>query len=433
MSHHSDIDIDFELNIHDEDEDDWQDAEEQHNSILPNKQIKEQKHTLNEKELRKKIKEIQQNIQITAKEKAQQIQYLMSYGTTKPKPTQPSSATEETAYQKTYHDKKHTILGCSHYQRKCKLEANCCGKIYTCRFCHEENEDHAIIRTETKNMLCMLCSTLQPVGQTCNKCGEQVARYYCDICKLWDDDPVKSIYHCHECGICRKGKGLGQDYIHCKKCNICIAKNMKNHRCIERNLECDCPICGEYMFTSTSNVIFMLCGHSIHHSCYAAYIHTSYQCPTCLKSLCNMSEYFNRLDKDLERQPMPPEYEKYISHIFCNDCEKKSPAKYHFFYHKCAHCRSFNTTVLRTENTEETSVAQADINTTSEEGSSSVNNNNNDNDHGHNHSNGIRSGVPIIAASDTMESNSDRDHIISSYTGSSSRSRNGHGNEDNEQ
>ncbi|CEI86363.1 hypothetical protein RMCBS344292_00805 [Rhizopus microsporus] len=67
-----------------------------------------------------------------------------------------------------------------------------------------------------------------------------------------------------------------------------------------------------------------------------------------------MSEYFERLDKDLERQPMPPEYDKYISHIFCNDCEKKTQAKYHFFYHKCGHCGSFNTTVLKTENTEET-------------------------------------------------------------------------------
>lgn len=55
---------------------------------------------------------------------------------------------------------------------------------------------------------------------------------------------------------------------------------------------------------------------------------------------------------------MPPEYAKYISHIFCNDCEKKSTAKYHFFYHKCVHCGSYNTTVLRTENTEEQSGQQ---------------------------------------------------------------------------
>lgn len=72
-----------------------------------------------------------------------------------------------------------------------------------------------------------------------------------------------------------------------------------------------------------------------------------------------MSAYFERLDRDLQRQPMPAEYEKFISHIFCNDCEEKSPAKYHFFYHKCSKCGSYNTTVLKTENTEETAQNQS--------------------------------------------------------------------------
>lgn len=31
-----------------------------------------------------------------------------------------------------------------------------------------------------------------------------------------------------------------------------------SHRCIERSTECDCPICGEYMFTSTLTVVFMV-------------------------------------------------------------------------------------------------------------------------------------------------------------------------------
>jgi hypothetical protein len=31
------------------------------------------------------------------------------------------------------------------------------------------------------------------------------------------------------------------------------------HKCIERNLESDCPICSEYMFTSTTTIIFMVC------------------------------------------------------------------------------------------------------------------------------------------------------------------------------
>ncbi|KAI9025760.1 zinc-ribbon-domain-containing protein, partial [Phycomyces nitens] len=253
-------------------------------------------------------------------------------------------------------------LGCQHYQRNCKLQAACCEKIFVCRFCHDEASDHAIVRNETKNMLCMLCKTIQPAGKDCNNCGEQMATYYCDKCKLWDNIPNKEIYHCDDCGICRRGKGLGEDFFHCMKCNICMVISIKDkHRCIERNLESDCPICGEYMFTSTAKVIFMAshqyiyiydlpCGHCIHKHCYETYLQRAYQCPTCLKSLCNMKEYFNRLDQELQRQPMPVEYEHYLSYIFCNDCEEKSIAKYHFFYHKCKHCKSYNTTVLKTEN-----------------------------------------------------------------------------------
>ncbi|ORZ07856.1 zinc-ribbon-domain-containing protein [Absidia repens] len=252
-----------------------------------------------------------------------------------------------------YHDEEKGILGCPHYQRKCKLQAYCCKQIYSCRFCHDEASDHAIVRSDTKTMYCMLCQTLQPAAQYCGGCQEQVAHYFCSKCKLWDDDPAKSIYHCDDCGICRQGQGLGKDFFHCDKCNICMSISMQDkHRCIERNLESDCPICGEYMFTSTTTVIFMPCGHCIHKNCYTEYIQTSYQCPTCLKSLGDMSEYFARLDRELERQSMPAEYAKYISHVFCNDCELRSPAKYHFFYHKCAHCSSYNTTVLRTENTD---------------------------------------------------------------------------------
>ena len=109
--------------------------------------------------------------------------------------------------------------------------------------------------------MCMHCSTVQPAGQTCvnPSCLKEVARYYCADCKLWDDDPKKNIYHCKDCGICRIGKGLGRDYFHCTKCNVCMAISLKGrHKCIERNLESDCPICGEYMFTSTTTVIFMV-------------------------------------------------------------------------------------------------------------------------------------------------------------------------------
>lgn len=107
-------------------------------------------------------------------------------------------------------------LGCPHYKRNIKLQCSACDRWYTCRFCHDEVEDHSLNRRETKNMLCMLCGLAQLASEECAHCGVPAARYYCGVCKLWDDDPKKSIYHCNDCGICRVGQGLGKDYYHCK-------------------------------------------------------------------------------------------------------------------------------------------------------------------------------------------------------------------------
>lgn len=110
------------------------------------------------------------------------------------------------------------VLGCRHYKRNVKLQCSTCEKWYTCRLCHDEVEDHILIRKQTKNMLCMLCGCAQGAGEFCVECGERTAWYYCGVCKLWDNDPNKSIYHCNDCGICRKGRGLGKDFFHCKVC-----------------------------------------------------------------------------------------------------------------------------------------------------------------------------------------------------------------------
>ncbi|MCJ1370005.1 hypothetical protein MMC20_001217 [Loxospora ochrophaea] len=107
-------------------------------------------------------------------------------------------------------------LGCPHYKRNVKLQCSACARWYTCRFCHDEIEDHSLNRRETKNMLCMLCGCAQPAAGECMDCGERAAWYYCNICKLWDDDAEKNIYHCNDCGICRIGQGLGKDFYHCK-------------------------------------------------------------------------------------------------------------------------------------------------------------------------------------------------------------------------
>ena len=107
-------------------------------------------------------------------------------------------------------------LGCQHYERNVKLQCSTCNKWYTCRFCHDAVEDHNLIRNETKHMLCMLCGTPQKAAEVCVNCCETTAQYYCNICKLWENRKNKPIYHCNDCGICRRGLGLGKDFFHCK-------------------------------------------------------------------------------------------------------------------------------------------------------------------------------------------------------------------------
>lgn len=120
----------------------------------------------------------------------------------------------------------------------------------------------------------------------------------------------------------------------------------KSHKCIERVSDCDCPICGEYMFTSLQPVVFMICGHSIHQACYYEHMKTSYKCPICSKSTLNMETQFRNLDRAIEAQPMPPQFQDTKATISCNDCHAKSVVKYHWLGLKCAICDSYNTAQL---------------------------------------------------------------------------------------
>ncbi|KAI6080572.1 zf-CHY-domain-containing protein [Hypoxylon rubiginosum] len=239
-------------------------------------------------------------------------------------------------------------LGCEHYRRNVKLQCSTCNRWYTCRFCHDKVEDHNLIRKDTKNMLCMFCGTAQRAGEACVSCGALAARYYCGICKLWNDDPDKPVYHCNDCGICRIGRGIGKDYFHCKTCCACIAIGQENdHKCIERSTDCDCPICGDYMFTSPKAVCFMKCGHSIHKQCLDQHMKVAYKCPICNKSLANMELQFRNLDLAIQTQPMPPEFQDTRALVLCNDCSAKSSVKYHWLGLKCGVCSSYNTAQLQ--------------------------------------------------------------------------------------
>ncbi|KAK4750413.1 hypothetical protein SAY87_003895 [Trapa incisa] len=264
------------------------------------------------------------------------------------KPQAVSSNEEDTTgFSPSYRDPGKLIYGCKHYRRKCKLLASCCNKLFTCGRCHDEVADHTLDRKSITEMVCMKCLVIQPIGRTCTTplCKSlSMGRYYCPICKIFDDD--REIYHCPYCNLCRVGKGLGMDYFHCMTCNACMSRSLASHVCREKCFEDYCPICHDYIFTSPNPVRGLPCGHLMHSACFRDCICSHYTCPICSKSLGDMQAYFQMLDTLLAGEEMPDEYVGRTQAILCNDCEKKGSAPFHWVYHKCPYCGSYNTRLL---------------------------------------------------------------------------------------
>ncbi|RYR57278.1 hypothetical protein Ahy_A05g023000 isoform B [Arachis hypogaea] len=251
-----------------------------------------------------------------------------------------------------FRDPEKQVLGCEHYKRNCKVRAACCGKLFTCRFCHDNVSDHSMDRKATLEMMCMVCLTIQPVGPVCMSpsCnGLSMAKYYCNICKFFDDE--RNVYHCPYCNICRVGQGLGIDYFHCMKCNCCLGIKSTSHKCLEKGLEMNCPICCDDLFTSSATVRALPCGHYMHSACFQAYTCSHYTCPICSKSLGDMAVYFGMLDALLATEELPEEYRSRYQDVLCNDCDRKGTSRFHWLYHKCGFCGSYNTRVIKTEAT----------------------------------------------------------------------------------
>jgi len=259
-----------------------------------------------------------------------------------------AGAGQHSTFFKSFHHG--SVLGCKHYQRNCALIPSCCGKPYVCRLCHDEAEDHVMDRYEgVKEVLCMLCGERQAPSDKCSKCGEKFAAYFCNVCHLYDNDKSHDIYHCPFCNVCRRGKGLGIDVFHCMKCNYCMSLDLQSsHVCREKALETNCPICHDDLFTSNRPVKALRCDHFMHSSCFAEYTKTNYTCPLCSKSLGDMRAYFQMLDALLEVESgcMPREFADKTSSILCNDCGGSSEVPFHFVYHKCTHCKSYNTRLV---------------------------------------------------------------------------------------
>lgn len=112
------------------------------------------------------------------------------------------------------------------------VQTPCCNKVYTCRFCHDEQEAHTVNRKEVTELICVLCDTRQPVQATCQNCHCRFGKYTCLECNLFDDED-KNQYHCDGCGICRVG---GRDrFFHCAKCNMCLPVQLRNGHTVRYN------------------------------------------------------------------------------------------------------------------------------------------------------------------------------------------------------
>ncbi|GFZ00297.1 zinc finger protein-like protein [Actinidia rufa] len=59
--------------------------------------------------------------------------------------------------------------------------------------------------------------------------------------------------------------------------------------------------------------------------------------------------YFGMLDALLASEELPEEYRDRCQDILCNDCDKKGTSRFHWLYHKCGFCGSYNTRVIKVE------------------------------------------------------------------------------------
>ncbi|XP_057485811.1 zinc finger protein BRUTUS-like [Actinidia eriantha] len=312
---------------------------------------------MNQNELEVEIRKVYRDSTLDPRRKAYLVQNLMTSRWIAAQQKSTQAVEGETSdgegilgCSPSYRDLEKQVFGCEHYKRNCKLLAACCGKLFTCRFCHDKVSDHTMDRKATAEMMCMLCLKIQAVGPICTtpSCnGLSMAKYYCNICKFFDDE--RTVYHCPFCNLCRLGRGLGVDFFHCMKCNCCLALKLVNHKCLEKSLETNCPICCEFLFTSSATVRSLPCGHYMHSACFQAYACRNYVCPICSKSMGDMAVYFGMLDALLASEELPEEYRDHSQDILCNDCERKGVARFHWLYHKCGFCGSYNTRAIKSE------------------------------------------------------------------------------------
>lgn len=253
-----------------------------------------------------------------------------------------------------------TTESCTHYIRQCDIECPECLKFYSCRICHDEAEDHILKRKEMKNIRCRACQKIQTSNNhycESNACQIRFGEYFCQICHLWGDN-LSHVYHCEQCGICRKGPK--EDFIHCQQCNICHRNH--DYKCNQgTKSDMTCSICLDNLFTSTRGTHQLHCGHILHINCLNEYIHSDYRCPICHKTMYDRSMEWAAMKMYVDSDLMPHPYNNWQAEIQCNDCQMKSTIKFHIQFLGCRSCGSFNTQKLRLIQSDEPIVQEESI------------------------------------------------------------------------
>jgi len=289
-----------------------------------------------EEEKQTKIREIYRDNKLTNEEKSKKVFDILNENRTESKKIIESKQKIE----------------CTHYNGlQCEVECIICLEFYPCRHCHNEIEiDHEFDRYNVEHMKCIKCETIQKPSNKCEKCEINMSESYCDICHVWTE---KEIEHCNKCKICRivgtkinKETGIEEkeENIHCDKCGICMKKD---HECTDDYLLTKCPICLKDFFENFGGIFKGNCGHQMHLHCLNEYLNSDYRCPTCHKSLGNMSENWQILTDILSHEEeLPAPFSLWKSEIQCVDCECKSVVKFHYQYHQCPECKGYNTQKL---------------------------------------------------------------------------------------
>lgn len=233
--------------------------------------------------------------------------------------------------------------GCAHYQRFCEVKAPCCNTYYRCRKCHDEIViDHEMDTFKVTEIRCLYCKTEQPVSNQCITCEKQMAKYYCAICHLFENDETKSIFHCVECGFCYLAEP-GAEIKHCSQCNMCRDVDHTTH--IDCNV--NCPICMES--TQGYRIVRPACDHLIHEHCHDSYVsQDNYKCPICSRTYAhlNMDLTWRNMDRMIELQPMPDEYKNTSVNVLCNDCQIRKTHSLNLIGYKCNQCGGYNTVTV---------------------------------------------------------------------------------------